>query len=316
MADDKTNGSPIPAPQEALANVPEEKAAIDILAAVNSAGQDRPVLHNAGSGSPVLAADATRDMATASVAVARQIVRNKPAAVKGSGQGSGAAVDVPEAKPAPVPVKRNDETRKSQPAKGAAKKDKVQRQANMIKASARRDAAVSAGTRGHSGNSDAAKAAITTKTKTSPQENTKMSTSETIGNNMKAGMSEMNARTRNAYEKSTELLSHAGEFARGNMEAVVEANKILAAGLQDMGRTALADGKTEFEALTADMREMAGVRSPTDLFQLQSTMMRKQFDKVVALASKNTESMLKLVNDASQPLSNRVSLAMEKSRAA
>ena len=64
------------------------------------------------------------------------------------------------------------------------------------------------------------------------------------------------------------------------------------------------------------MTEARAVKSPTDFFQLQSALLRKNFDKAVAMSTKNTEAMLKLANDASQPLSSRMSLAMEKIKAA
>ena len=39
---------------------------------------------------------------------------------------------------------------------------------------------------------------------------------------------------------------------------------------------------------------------------------RRNFDAMVSTASKNTEAMLKLVNEAFAPMSNRMSLAAEK----
>lgn len=129
-------------------------------------------------------------------------------------------------------------------------------------------------------------------------------------------MADMTAKSKAAYEKSQSLMADATEFTKGNVEAMVASGKILASGMQELGRTLIADSKFEFEALTAEVKEMASVKSPTDFFQLQSAMMRKYFDKSVAAASKNTEAMLKLANDAAQPLSSRVSLAMEKMKAA
>ena len=49
---------------------------------------------------------------------------------------------------------------------------------------------------------------------------------------------------------------------------------------------------------------------------LQSALLRKNFDAAVAASSKNSEAMLKLVNEAFQPISTRVSLAVEKIKTA
>jgi len=148
------------------------------------------------------------------------------------------------------------------------------------------------------------------------QEFLKMNTPEAVTKGFQDTMADMTAKSKAAYEKSTALLADASEFTKGNVEAMVESGKILAAGMQEMSRSFVADSKAEFEALTAEVKELAAVKSPTDFFQLQSAMMRKYFDKSVAAASKNTEAMLKLANDAAQPLSSRVSLAMEKMKAA
>jgi phasin family protein len=64
--------------------------------------------------------------------------------------------------------------------------------------------------------------------------------------------------------------------------------------------------------LTADVKELAAVKSPTDFFTAQSALLRKSFDAAVANASKNTEAMMKLANEVITPLSSRVTVAVEK----
>ncbi len=148
------------------------------------------------------------------------------------------------------------------------------------------------------------------------QEFVMMTDAEMMTKSFQSAMAEMTAKSQDAYKKSSEMFKEAGEFTKGNFEAMMEATKIFAAGMQEMGKAAVADSKSEFEALTAEAKEMASVKSPTDFFQMQSALLRKNFDKAVALSSKNTEAMLKLANEASQPLSTRMSLAMEKIKAA
>jgi phasin family protein len=124
------------------------------------------------------------------------------------------------------------------------------------------------------------------------------------------------ARARTALEKSQALLGDAGEFNKGNLEALVESGKILASGVQSMGKTYVAEVKSTFEAVQADVKELTAVKSPAELLQLQGSLLRKYFDNAVAYNSKNAEAALKLANDAFQPISNRVSLAVEKVRKA
>jgi phasin family protein len=123
---------------------------------------------------------------------------------------------------------------------------------------------------------------------------------------------EFQTKAKEAYSKSTEALTEATEFAKGNVEAIVETGKILAGGAQDLGKTYVEEAKSAYETLTGDLKEMASVKSPTELFQLQGKIMRRNFDAMVATGSKNTEAMMKLASEAFAPISGRVSVATEK----
>ena len=120
------------------------------------------------------------------------------------------------------------------------------------------------------------------------------------------------AKAKTAFEKSQTNLGEMGAFTKGNVEAIVESTKILASGLQAMTKGYATEGKSVFETLTAEMKSLAAVKSPSELLEKQSSLMRAHFDAAVAASSKNSEAMLKLANEAFQPISNRVSLAVEK----
>jgi phasin family protein len=119
-------------------------------------------------------------------------------------------------------------------------------------------------------------------------------------------------RAKAAFEKGNEFASEGAEFAKGNVEALVESTKILAAGLQDMGKAYVAEGKSAIETMTADVKELAAVKSPADFFKLQGEILRRNFDAAVASGSKNSEKVVKLANDAFAPIQDRVSMAIEK----
>jgi len=123
-------------------------------------------------------------------------------------------------------------------------------------------------------------------------------------------------KARAAFEKSQASMGDVGEFAKGNVEAIVESGKILASGLQELGKGYMTEGKSAVETLTEELKGLTSVKSPTEFFEKQSALLRKQFDAAVAVSSKNSEAMLKLANEAFQPISNRVSLAVEKMKQA
>jgi phasin family protein len=142
---------------------------------------------------------------------------------------------------------------------------------------------------------------------------------ETIETNLakaQAFFADFNDRAKVAVEKSTKLAEEANEFAKGNLEAVVESGKITAKGFESFGQDAAEYSRKSFETATAALKSMASVKSPTEFFKLQSDFFRTSFDSIVAETSKNTEALIKLAGDAAQPLSNRVAVAAEKAKAA
>lgn len=134
----------------------------------------------------------------------------------------------------------------------------------------------------------------------------------TISKSMTEAVSEMQTKAQAAYDKGTGLVAEMTELAKGNVEAVVESGKIVATGMQDLGKTYAEEAKSAYETLTADIKEMAAIKSPTELFQLQGKIMRRNFDALVSTSSKNSETAMKLATEALAPISARVNLAVEK----
>ena len=143
-----------------------------------------------------------------------------------------------------------------------------------------------------------------------------MATTTEMTDKMTAAFKEAQEKAKAAMEKSQAAFGDAGAFAKGNVEAMVESTKILASGLQEMTKGYVEETKSALETMTADVKELTTVKSPTEFFEKQTALMRKNFDAVVAASSKNSEAMLKLANEAFQPISTRVSLAVEKMKQA
>jgi phasin family protein len=123
-------------------------------------------------------------------------------------------------------------------------------------------------------------------------------------------------RFKTAFEKSTKLGEEYVDFAKGNVEAVIASARVAAKAGESLGQEAADYGKKHFEAATAAFKSFATVKSPTELFQLQSEYAKASFDSMVAEASRVSESLLKVAGDVAQPLSNRYALAAEKIKSA
>jgi phasin family protein len=114
-----------------------------------------------------------------------------------------------------------------------------------------------------------------------------------------------------AADKGKKFAADAGEFNKANIEAMIEAGKIVAKGAQDLGKTNVEYAKKNFEELQAAVKDVTAVKNPTDFVKVQGEWMRKGFDTAVAQGSKNTEAFVKLANDMFQPISNRFAVAAD-----
>jgi len=119
-----------------------------------------------------------------------------------------------------------------------------------------------------------------------------------------------------AYEKSSKLAEESVEFHKGNFEAIVESSKLAAKGAESLGQEAAEFGRKSFESATATMKSFASAKTPTELFKLQSDYAKSSFDTFVAEASKASEAWMKLGNEVFQPISSRISVAVEKVKTA
>lgn len=228
-----------------------------------------------------------------------------------------AAAEAVEVKPAPAaaPVAKKAAAPKAAPAKKASKvaAPKAAPKKVVKKTAAKKVAAKTV--KKAPANKLAAKAAPTTSKLMEAivaQTKKTQNVAEDFTARVKDAMTEAQDRAKAAFEKSQEMFGDYNEFAKGNIEALVESTKILAAGVQDLGKDYVANGKTVLETVTADVKELATVKSPADFFKLQGEILRRNFDAAVTTGSKTSEKVVKVANEAFAPIQDRVSLAVEK----
>jgi hypothetical protein len=151
---------------------------------------------------------------------------------------------------------------------------------------------------------------ITTKSSKEPVMATKKTAAKPAG--IKQIVAEAQIKAKAAYLKGGAVLNEAGEFTKGNVEALVHSGKILSTGVQALGKTYVAEAKTAIETTKADVKALAAVKTPTAFFKLQGDILRRNFDDALALSSKNTKAVFKLANDSFAPIQGRVGLAVSK----
>jgi phasin family protein len=123
-------------------------------------------------------------------------------------------------------------------------------------------------------------------------------------------------RFKTAFEKSSKFGEEYVDFAKGNVEAVIASSKVAAKAGETLGQEAAEYGKKHLEAATTAFKSFASVKSPTELFQLQSEFAKASFDSLVAEASRVSEALMKVAGEVAQPLSTRYALAAEKIKSA
>ncbi|KQM58819.1 MULTISPECIES: phasin family protein [unclassified Sphingomonas] len=148
--------------------------------------------------------------------------------------------------------------------------------------------------------------------KTMDVTNEATATTQNAANKAQAMMADMNEKAKAAMEKGAKGFEEMNEMAKGNIEAMVEASRIAAKGLESLGQEMAEYGRKSFEHATTTAKTLASVKSPTEFMKLQSDFVRQSFDSFVAEASKTTEMMIKLAGDAAQPISSRVAVAADK----
>ena len=261
--------------------------------------------------------DQTQDIASAVEAAPIAVVETAPAAPLAQPEGLvEAAAEVAPAKQAPKPKGKPGRPRKvAAPAPAMAVEAPVKPAAKPVrKAKAAKPAPKPAAKTSTTLTKTIKKQAVSTKSAAPTQKDFSIMTASTteMTETIQTAMKEAAAKAKAALEKSQAAMGDMGAFTKGNVEAVVESSKILATGLQEMTKSYAAETKTVVETMQAEIKELASVKSPAEFFEKQNAMMRKQFDAAVAATSKNSEAMLKLASEAFQPISNRVSLAVEK----
>lgn len=136
--------------------------------------------------------------------------------------------------------------------------------------------------------------------------------SETAAATVQNFAKDLSAKAKELGEQSMKTLTETGEFNKANAMAIVESGKITGRGMQDISKNNVDFAKKSVEEYSAAIKRLSTVKSPAEFFQLQSELVRKQLDDVVAQSSKNVEAVLNLTNEAFQPISSRMALAAEK----
>ena len=109
--------------------------------------------------------------------------------------------------------------------------------------------------------------------------------------------------------KSYEDLS---KLQKDNWDAVVAASQIWVKGAENVSKAWVSFAQESMENAATTAKAMVGVKSLREAVDLQTDFAKGNFDKFVAESTKLSEAVVKVANDAMEPITARVNVTVEK----
>lgn len=125
---------------------------------------------------------------------------------------------------------------------------------------------------------------------------------------MEKGM-EQATKTAEGFFKAAE---EAAEFGRGNIEAMTKAAQTLTSGMQDLGKQYFAVSQALTDHALESAKALAAVKSLKEAADIQAAFAKASFERTMAETAKLQEAAYRVAEQASAPLTARMTLAVEK----
>lgn len=121
---------------------------------------------------------------------------------------------------------------------------------------------------------------------------------------------------RDVVARTTKLTEDAAEIARGNMEAVVASTRIVAQQAGTITQDVAEIGRKNFEGVSEAMKSLAGAKTPAEFVKVQGEFAKTSIEAMVANGTRMTETMVKMVGQAMEPVQARYAANAEKMKIA
>jgi phasin family protein len=146
---------------------------------------------------------------------------------------------------------------------------------------------------------------------------------ETGAAQAKKMMAEGTAQARIAVEKGMETANktaadmmkaaeEAVEFGRGNFEAVTKASQLYVTGVQDLSRQTLAMFQALSEHTIEGVKTLSTVKSLKEAADVQASFAKAALERAMNDSAKLQEAALKVAEASLEPITARMTLAVEK----
>jgi phasin family protein len=126
-----------------------------------------------------------------------------------------------------------------------------------------------------------------------------------------AGLEQAQAQMKEGYEKAMKTAEKLAHFQQANLEAFVKSSQIFATGLTDLTKHVASTSQANLAEAMSNFKALTGAKSLKEAFDLQTGFARATMEKAMTEGGKLTETSLKLVEQATAPISARVTAAVE-----
>jgi len=92
----------------------------------------------------------------------------------------------------------------------------------------------------------------------------------------------------------------------------MRSGRIWAEGVQDLGKSFTAVAQAQFDQAMSTFKALAGVKSLKEAIDLQANLARSSMETAMTETSRLTDASLKLAEQASAPITQRMTQAVEK----
>jgi len=125
---------------------------------------------------------------------------------------------------------------------------------------------------------------------------------------MEKTMDQANRAAETMFKAAEEM----AEFGRGNVEAMTRATQTYVAGVQDLGRHAMAMMQGLTDHALEGAKALTTVKSLQEAAQVQANYSRTAMEKAITETVKLQEAALKVAEQSFAPLSARMTVAVER----
>lgn len=136
------------------------------------------------------------------------------------------------------------------------------------------------------------------------------------GDTATKGFEQAAAFTKEQAERTSAMLFRGFDdlalLSKENLDALMAANTVVAKGLEEIGKEVAVYTQVSFESAATAARALFGAKTLKDVIEVNNDFAKASFESFVANSTKISEIGVKAANEALQPISARVNVAIER----